>query len=141
METCKHEQAFGQVYLALDLNSGAEFAVKQVEIHSDAGQDSLRECEALEREVLVLQRLSHIRIVRYYGTERTDTFLAIFMEYVPGRSVHSRLRVRHATAAQRLATAASHAHPIGCSHRWNTSLCGACLVLGLASRLAAGCGP
>jgi len=84
--------AFGQVYLALDLASGAEFAVKQVEIHSEAGSESLKECKALEREVSTLQQLNHRRIVCYYGTERTSTFLAIFMEYVPGRSVHARLR-------------------------------------------------
>ena len=28
----------------------------------------------------------------YYGTERTSEFLAIFMEYVPGRSIFNRLR-------------------------------------------------
>ena len=84
--------AFGHVYTCLDEVTGHELAVKQVKIHSDAGPENLKEIQALEQEIALLQNLRHKRIVTYYGTERTKTYLSIFMEYVPGRSIHTRLR-------------------------------------------------
>ena len=42
--------------------------------------------ESLEREIQLLQNMEHDRIVQYYGTERTDTSIRIFMEYMPGVS-------------------------------------------------------
>lgn len=57
--------AFGQVYLALNLDTGAEFAVKQVELHTDIRPESLKECKALETEITILKRLEHERIVKY----------------------------------------------------------------------------
>ena len=42
--------------------------------------------ESLEREVRLLQNMKHDRIVRYYGTEITETSFRIFMEYMPGVS-------------------------------------------------------
>jgi len=84
--------AFGNVYTCLDESTGHELAVKQVEIHSAMGSENLKEIQALEQEIRLLQDLRHRRIVTYYGTERTTTHLAIFMEYVPGRSIHTRLK-------------------------------------------------
>lgn len=83
--------AFGQVYLAYGTDTGMEFAVKQVLLKSESGEDNLKEVQALEREIKLLKNLRHDRIVTYYGTERTPEYLAIFMEYVPGRSIHTRL--------------------------------------------------
>ncbi|EGD72178.1 STE/STE11/MEKK2 protein kinase [Salpingoeca rosetta] len=83
--------AFGKVYLALDDGTGAEVAVKEVEL--DAGeQPSGGAVEALEGEIRVLSGLRHPRIVTYLGTKRTPETLSIFMEYVPGRSIARRLR-------------------------------------------------
>ena len=42
--------------------------------------------ESLEREIQLLQNMKHNRIVQYYGTERTETSVRIFMEYMPGVS-------------------------------------------------------
>ena len=42
--------------------------------------------ESLEREIQLLQNLKHDQIVQYYGTERTETSIRIFMEYMPGVS-------------------------------------------------------
>eukprot|EP00039_Didymoeca_costata_P027438 m.18391 g.18391 ORF g.18391 m.18391 type:complete len:544 (-) comp6300_c0_seq2:155-1786(-) len=84
--------AFGQVYLALDNSTGEEFAVKQVEIQGELGAENIKEVQSLEQEITLLKNLRHERIVTYYGTERTSTYLAIFMEYIPGRSIHTRLR-------------------------------------------------
>ena len=39
----------------------------------------------------MLKRLRHVNIVRYLGTERTLDSLNIFLEYVPGGSIHSLL--------------------------------------------------
>jgi serine/threonine protein kinase len=83
--------AFGQVFLALDLDTGAELAVKQVELHPDLGIMNLREVQALEAEIELLTNFRHERIVTYFGTDRAANFLAILMEYVPGRSIYNRL--------------------------------------------------
>eukprot|EP00040_Diaphanoeca_grandis_P027809 m.159129 g.159129 ORF g.159129 m.159129 type:complete len:663 (-) comp31121_c0_seq2:370-2358(-) len=83
--------AFGQVYLGSDKDTGLDFAVKQVMLHSESGNDNMKEVQSLEREIQLLKNLRHERIVTYYGTERTPEYLAIFMEYVPGRSIHARL--------------------------------------------------
>eukprot|EP00048_Salpingoeca_helianthica_P008419 m.122267 g.122267 ORF g.122267 m.122267 type:complete len:601 (-) comp14596_c3_seq2:117-1919(-) len=76
--------AYGQVFLALDMDTGAELAVKQVELRGDSGETNLKELQALESEIALLRNLRHERIVMYYGTDRTSEHLTIFMEYVPG---------------------------------------------------------
>lgn len=76
--------AFGSVYLALDVDTGAELAVKQVNLHPGAGLENLKEVQSLEAELSLLKNLRHERIVTYYGTERSSEHLTIFMEYVPG---------------------------------------------------------
>ena len=83
--------AFGRVYMGMNLESGELMAVKQVslsECEASRREDHVR---ALENEVAVLRRLRHVNIVRYLGTERTDDALNIFLEYVPGGSIHSLL--------------------------------------------------
>lgn len=84
--------AFGQVFLAYDAETGVEFAVKQVLYQSESGAETSKEVESLEREIKLLKSLRHERIVQYLDTRRTPEFLAIFMEYVPGRSLHARLK-------------------------------------------------
>ena len=42
---------------------------------------------SFEAELQLLRNLRHERIVIYYGTERADGNLYIFMEYMPGVSV------------------------------------------------------
>ena len=39
---------------------------------------------SFETELQLLKNLRHERIVTYYGTDRTDGKLYIFMEYMPG---------------------------------------------------------
>ena len=100
---------FGRVYCGLDLDTGSLMAVKQIALapgtpgrlsrddSDDVALDSLDEgAEALreiETEVALMRRLKHPNVVGYIGTERAeDGTLHIFMEYVPGGSVHSLLR-------------------------------------------------
>ena len=56
-----------------------------------AGQDmhiiillELQEVRSFETELQLLKNLRHERIVAYFGTDRGDGKLYIFMEYMPG---------------------------------------------------------
>ena len=44
----------------------------------------LQEVRSFETELQLLKNLRHERIVAYFGTDRTDGKLYIFMEYMPG---------------------------------------------------------
>lgn len=91
--------AFGQVFICHDLETGRELGVKVIDLdhvdHALPSTDSLqmqREIRSLETELQLLKNLRHERIVTYYGTERTDGKLYIFMEYMHGGSVYQHLR-------------------------------------------------
>ncbi|KAI5284299.1 ATP binding, partial [Ascosphaera acerosa] len=86
------EGSFGSVFLALHAITGELLAVKQVELPSAAkGTETDRRknamVTALEHEIDLLQGLHHENIVRYLGTSTDDTYLNIFLEYVPGGSI------------------------------------------------------
>ena len=49
---------------------------------------TMQEVRSFETELQLLKNLRHERIVMYYGTERTDGKLQIFMEYMPGVREH-----------------------------------------------------
>jgi serine/threonine protein kinase len=51
-------------------------------------QSSIQE---LEGEIVTLKKLSHPNIVRYYGCERTDQHINIFLEWVPCGSIRKLL--------------------------------------------------
>ena len=51
----------------------------------------LESTRELEGEIVTLQKLSHPNIVKYYGCERTDTHINIFLEWVPGGSIRKLL--------------------------------------------------
>ena len=85
--------AFGRVYKGLICETGQEIAIKQVSLpRDDAMQRRVSEhVRALESEVAVLKGLQHENIVHYLGTEQSDEHLNIFLEYVPGGSISSKL--------------------------------------------------
>ncbi|XP_064598335.1 mitogen-activated protein kinase kinase kinase 3-like [Liolophura sinensis] len=83
--------AFGQVYLCYDTDTGRELAVKQVSL-SNENEEISKEVRALECEIKLLRNLQHSRIVQYFGCYQDDSFLCIFMEYMPGGSVKDELR-------------------------------------------------
>lgn len=76
--------AFGKVYLGLNLDSGELMAVKAVPIALDEDDE---QTTALVREISLMKVLFHENIVRYIGTQRDETMLHIFLEYVPGGSI------------------------------------------------------
>ena len=80
--------AFGVVYLGLNTDTGELMAVKQLNYSLD--DMSRRELSSLENEINILRSFRHPNIVRYIGTELTNTnFLCIFLEYIPGGSLKS----------------------------------------------------
>ena len=57
----------------------------------------VQEVRSFETELQLLKNLRHERVVIYYGTERTDGKLYIFMEYMPGVRVciHAHVHVQY----------------------------------------------
>lgn len=90
------------MFLCHDRDTGRELAVKEVQIDPSSDRTTQKarslchynykiilflvqqEVRSLEKEIQLLKNLRHERIVLYYGTNRTDTNLCIFMEYMPG---------------------------------------------------------
>lgn len=88
--------SFGTVYLGMDPITGELMAVKQVSLPDkqvESGRNTLQQnmIEALQHEMTLLKDLNHENIVRYLGTSMDESFLNIFLEYVPGGSVQSML--------------------------------------------------
>ncbi|CEI86220.1 hypothetical protein RMCBS344292_00663 [Rhizopus microsporus] len=91
--------SFGKVYLAFNVGSSEVIAVKQVEVPKTVS-DMLNErqhdvVEALYQEIMMLRDLDHENIVQYlgYGRDDTEGVINIFLEYVSGGSLSSRLSV------------------------------------------------
>ena len=82
------EGSYGNVWLALNGDTGELFALKEVRVGS-SNKHRDESIEQLEQEVNVLSRLVHPNIVRYIGITREETALYIFLEYVPGGSIAS----------------------------------------------------
>ncbi|KAJ3700284.1 hypothetical protein LUZ61_003989 [Rhynchospora tenuis] len=78
--------SFGAVYEAID-HDGFFFAVKEIFI--DQGSNAKQSMLQLEQEVSLLSRLEHENIVQYYGTDRRDGKLYIFLELVTQGSLAS----------------------------------------------------
>lgn len=94
--------SFGRVYMAFNVATGEVIAVKQVEIPKTAS-DLLNEqqhdmVEALYQEIIMLKDLDHENIVQYlgYGQDEAEGVIHIFLEYVSGGSVASRLTLHGA---------------------------------------------
>ena len=112
--------AFGKVYIALDDDTGAEYAVKVVDLVT-GGDAPTKAVDALEAEMAMLQQLSHPRIVEYLGTDRTQEALCIFMEYVPGVCRHVRCFV--CDTCKSVVCLAGCADPSPPPHRFLPILC------------------
>ena len=54
--------------------------------HSYCFYSFIQVVESLEKEITILKKLKHDRIVQYYGTERSETCVRIFMEFMEGVS-------------------------------------------------------
>ncbi|XVF24386.1 hypothetical protein REPUB_Repub13aG0123400 [Reevesia pubescens] len=82
----------GNVYMAMNLDSGELIAVKQVLIAANTSKEKTQpHIIEFEEEVKLLQNISHPNIVRYLGTTREDDLLNILYEFVPGGTISSLL--------------------------------------------------
>ncbi|KAI9197050.1 kinase-like domain-containing protein [Polychytrium aggregatum] len=81
--------AFGKVYHGLDLDTLQIMAVKQVPLGNSSDPQRKKREEALRKEIELLEELEDINIVRYLGSEVTETSFNVFLEYVSGGSIAS----------------------------------------------------
>ncbi|KAI8146131.1 hypothetical protein BJV82DRAFT_406469 [Fennellomyces sp. T-0311] len=94
--------SFGRVYLAFNVATGEVIAVKQVEIpktKSDLLNSHQHDMvDALYQEIAMLRDLDHDNIVQYlgYGRDDDEGVVNIFLEYVSGGSISSRLALHGA---------------------------------------------
>ncbi|CAN6292187.1 unnamed protein product [Urochloa humidicola] len=79
--------SFGTVYEGIS-DEGAFFAVKEVSL-LDQGSNAQQSILALEQEVALLSQFEHENIVQYYGTDKEESKLFIFIELVTQGSLSS----------------------------------------------------
>lgn len=72
--------SFGSVYEGIS-DDGFFFAVKEVSL-LDQGSQAKQSISQLEQEIALLSRFEHENIVQYYGTDKDESKLYIFLELV-----------------------------------------------------------
>ncbi|XP_021283256.1 mitogen-activated protein kinase kinase kinase YODA-like isoform X2 [Herrania umbratica] len=82
---------FGHVYVGFNSESGEMCAMKEVTLFSDDAK-SKESTKQLMQEIALLSRLWHPNIVQYYGSEKVDDRLYIYLEYVSGGSIYKLLQ-------------------------------------------------
>ncbi|EHA8590798.1 Mitogen-activated protein kinase kinase kinase 1 [Cocos nucifera] len=88
--------SFGMVYEGIS-DEGAFFAVKEVSL-LDQGINAQQCILQLEQEIALLSQFEHENIVQYYGTDKEDSKLFIFLELVTQgslASLYQKYRLRH----------------------------------------------
>lgn len=77
--------AYGRVFLGFNTDTGVQVAVKEMRLGTIRDTKSLN---TIREEIKLMQRLSHPKIVQYYGTISLPKIgLQIIMEYMSGKSV------------------------------------------------------
>ncbi|KAI9300538.1 hypothetical protein BJ944DRAFT_291624 [Cunninghamella echinulata] len=80
---------FGQVYLAINLDTSSIMAVKEIRFPDSSALSALH--KAIKEEMKVMEMLHHRNIVQYYGMEVHREKVNIFMEYCENGSLGSLL--------------------------------------------------
>lgn len=75
---------FGQVYAAVNLDTGGLMAVKEIVFHDS---QSLKLIPSIKEEMTVLEMLNHPNVVQYFGVEVHRDKVYIFMEFCEGGSL------------------------------------------------------
>ncbi|MGI9470081.1 MAG: serine/threonine protein kinase [Rubripirellula sp.] len=111
----------GTIYQAVDLKSGNEVAIKK--LHPGVSQDPLIRAR-FRREMMILERLRHPHIVKYFGGGEDEGLLFYVMELVDGGTVKGLLGVKTALiwpivveVARQTCSALQCAHNHGVIHR------------------------
>jgi mitogen-activated protein kinase kinase kinase len=81
------EGTFGSVYKGMVQATGELIGIKQLGFVDGSSS----EIESLRHEIDVMWKLDHPNIVRYLGTDHSDRYFYILLEYVPGGSIASML--------------------------------------------------
>jgi len=78
--------SYGRVFKVRKQNTGQIAAVKQIPLPKDS-----RQVQSIEREISLMENLTHDCIVQYSGTERNEKYIYIFMEYCSEGSLQQML--------------------------------------------------
>lgn len=81
--------SFGDVFSAINLDTGGILAVKQIKIQRSKNMEKI--FPRIKDEMTVLEVLNHPNVVQYYGVEVHRDKVNIFMEYCEGGSLASLL--------------------------------------------------
>lgn len=81
---CNDQDSPGQGPLAVKVVDIEHIERSKVPPTQNDSVNMKKEVRSFESEVQLLKNLHHERIVTYFGTERKDGKLYIFMEYMPG---------------------------------------------------------
>lgn len=76
--------SFGQVFLAVNLDTGGLMAVKEIRFNDS---QSLKIVPSIKDEMTILEMLNHPNVVQYYGVEVHRDKVYIFMEFCEGGSL------------------------------------------------------
>jgi len=85
------EGAYGQVYKALNMDSGQFVAIKHINLKNAHLNRSI-DIKGLCQEIEVYQQLEHENIVKYIGAKMEKDSIYIYMEYMCGGSLASLLQ-------------------------------------------------
>ncbi|KRX07431.1 Protein kinase-like domain [Pseudocohnilembus persalinus] len=77
---------FGQVFRAMDINSGEIFAVKKIPLIGNCNQEFY---EATEQELSLINNVNHKNVVKYYGHEKIEKNLCIYLEYMDAGNIQN----------------------------------------------------
>lgn len=91
--------SFGTVYECFT-DDGFFFAVKEVSLLDDGSSQGKQSIYQLQQEISLLSQFQHENIVRYYGSDKNESTLFIFLELVTKGSLASLYRSYHLNDSQ-----------------------------------------
>jgi serine/threonine protein kinase len=117
------EGAFGQVWLAKDVNLDILVALKTIRLQGGVEHRS-RALAALQKDARMLARLKHPNIVKVHGWRQAGEEHYLVLQYVPGKSLADRLKAEGTLGWRQaaryiadVAEALGHVHDCGVVHR------------------------